>query len=81
MGILGLLLLAACIAIACSIFNSKKSDLWGLKGAVVGVVLFFLVRWGIPILWGLLNFAVFLFCVAAVVAAIVIGVKLLAKHA
>ena len=81
MGILGLLLLVACIAISCGYFKSQNADVWGLKGAIVGVVLFLLVRWGIPILWGLMNLVFFLLIAAAIVTALVVGVKILAKHA
>lgn len=81
MSILGLLLLVACVMIACGYFKSKDAALWGLKGTIVGVGLFLLVRWGIPILWGLLNLVFFLLCVAVIIAVVVIGFKILAKHA
>lgn len=81
MGILGLLLLAACVAIACGYFKSQHADAWALKGVIVGFVLFLLVRWGIPILWGLMHIAFFLLVAAAIVTALVVGIKILAKHA
>ncbi|MBI4434869.1 hypothetical protein HY635_03605 [Candidatus Uhrbacteria bacterium] len=81
MELLSLLLLIAGVTIACGYFKSQDADLWGLKGAIAGVVLSLLVRWGIPILWRLLNLVFFLLVVAGIIAAVVIGFKILAKHA
>ncbi len=80
MAILSMLFLLALIVIACTYFNSRHADLWGLKGVLAGTGIFFLVRWGIPILFGLLHLALFLVVLAVIVTVVLIGVKLLAKH-
>lgn len=81
MGILGWLLLAACIAIACGIFNSKKADLWGLKGVAAGCVAFFALWVVLPILWGLMKAVAIVAILGALAGIGYLVFKAVAKHA
>lgn len=81
MSILAWLLLAALCVICCGYFNSRKADLWGLKGALAGFAAFVVLWWILPILWGLLKLVFFL-AVVAVIAVIFYGAfRVLSKHA
>ena len=80
MGILGWLLLASLIVISCAYFNSKKSELWGLKGVGTGLVLFIAFWWVLPIVWGALRLAFFLGVVALIGLAVYAAFRILAKR-
>ena len=81
MGIPGWLLLASLIVISCGYFNSRKSNLWGLKGAGTGLVLFVALWVVLPILWGLVKFAFWLAVVALIGFAAFAAVRVFAKNA
>lgn len=81
MGILGWLLLAALIVISCGYFNSRKADLWGLKGVGTGAVLFVAFWWVLPILWAALKVAFVLAILALIGLAVWAAMRVLAKNA
>jgi hypothetical protein len=81
MTILSWLFLAACIALACAIFNAKRSDFWGLKGVLAGTGAFALVMWGIPFLWGLAKLVAVVAILGALAGIAYLVFKAVAKHA
>lgn len=81
MGILGWLLLAALCVICCGYFNSKKSDLWGLKGVAAGAAAFVLLWVVLPILWGLVKVVAIVAILGALAGIGYLVFKAVAKHA